>query len=517
MKKKITALLTLTLLFGGCALSGEPNYESEIGGTIPSATEGVGAGISVFEDFDTSAAVSESVNSENSSKANNYTPPEGSLILKWGVNNLGSGFDGSLVSEFNEALHKYGCDFSVEFVDLYKERLFDYGTGTFDLRQAITDYEKSGSRLDIIDMSFSEGGIGIEGGQPEEGKRCEFALNGLLEPLDKSSIMPDNVFPDEIWDMEKIGGVVYTLPSCTLLYPKVLTVGLNTDYISQETISDYDGSLEGLVNILSELPKYGRSVCVLDMSQTYYETSSVSSEFDFVQSLALDYKTKKAVNPFEHQQFLDYARTLNKAYGKGLINSNTGGGINFSTYGGCFDFSEDKKTEVISFISEGKISDDEIKNIFNAEPEKFKEFSYSKAYIKNTSSGNIGISTFSEHKEQALRLLNAICNDSDCALALQDIGIYRPLAVIDAETFENNAAEAGLSLSPVAGYKISYTDVSEYNEIKIALYSFFDELCHAEDFEAKLDEINAELKKMGIDDFVDKVNASLAKNGHAPD
>lgn len=502
MKKKIAALLTVALLMSGCSTAvNEPNYESE-NDLSDSPTQ--------------SGSSSDSIISDTSSQADDSSLPSGFPTLKWGVNNLGGGFSQSLVSDFNKALHKYGCSFNVEFVDLYREQYFDHSTGAFDIKQAITNYEENKGRLDIIDMAFSEGGIGIEGGQPEEGKKYDFISQGLLEPLDITKIMPENSFPDEIWDMEIVNGAVYTLLSHTMLYPKSLTFYLNTDYIPQDKINSYDGSFEGLVDILSLLPEYGRSVCVLDMSQTYYETACVSSEFDFVQSLVLDYETKKAVNPFEHQQFTDFARTINKAYNSKLITSNRGSNMSFSTYGGCFEYIEGSDGAVIAIISEEEISDDSIKLIFNANPEKLKKFSSSKTYVKNKSSGYIGISAFSEHKEQSVQLLNAVCSDPDCAVALQNIGIHRPLGIMDAGAFENNVTSCGLSLSPVAGYKISYTDVREYSDIKAALYRYYDELCCSENFDAKLEEIKAGLKEMGIDEFVGKANDSLIKNGHMP-
>lgn len=500
MKNKITALLTLTFLIGGCTAVDSPSQESE-----NESSDAV----------NTSSSYSDGTKTENSVQIDSSSPSAGSLTLKWGVNNLGDGFNQALVSDFNEALSKYGCDFVVEFVDLYEEQYFDFNTGSFDLRQSITDYEEKNDRLDIIDMAFSDGGIGIEGGQPEEGKKYSFISEGLLEPLDINAIMPDRPFPDKVWDMERVNGTAYTLPSRLILDPKILTFYLNTDYISQEKLDGYDGTFEGLVDILSALPEQGRFVCVLDMGQTYYETPCVSSEFDFVQSLVLDYQTKKAVNPFEHQLFLDFARIVNKAYNSGIITSNRNRDKNFSLYGGCFEYVEDKG-EVVAFVSEGEMNEENIKSSFYTDPEKMKKFSSPKAYIKNNSSGNIGISASSNHKEQAVRLLNAVCNDPDCAEALQKLGIYRPLCITDMKTFEEEAVDSRLNLSPVAGYEIGYTEVETYSDIKAACYKFYDELCRAENFDSKLKEINNKLKEMGIDEFIDKVNSSLAESGHLP-
>lgn len=509
MKKKIAAFLTLTLLLSGCSTA----VDNPDGGSETNNPDSMTSSGSSSDSMNSSGSSSESITSNDAPKSDAPSSSPDLLTLKWGVCNLGSKFDQSLVSDFNEALHKLGYDFNVEFIDLYNDQYFNDDNGAFNLRQAITDYEENKGRLDIIDMAFSEGGIGLEGGQSEEGKKYDFISEGLLESLDIKKIMPENVFPDAIWDMERVNGSVYTLPSLSMLTPKVLTFFLNTDYISDEQIERFDGSFEGFVDILSEQPNnYGRHICVLDLSQTYYGTSCVSSEFDFVQSLAVDYETKKAVNPFEHKLFLDFARNINTAYNNGLVTSNTNGSMNFSTYGGCFEYIEEKGGAAIAFICGGNISDDDIKMIYNTDPKKIKKFSSKKAYIKNESSGNIGISAFSEHKEQSLQLLNAICNDSDCAQALQNIGIYRPLSVIDAESFENS----GFTLSPVAGYRISYTDVEEYSDIKVALYNFYDELCHAEDFDAKLGEINSQLKEMGIDEFVDRTNETLVKHGHIP-
>lgn len=506
MKKKIALLLTAALLlFSGCDTSGEePNNE----------TDSTNAHVS--ENGGTNAPSSENTDTENTSQANNYQPPEGTTMLKWGVNNGISTFSQSRVSEFNEALHNYGCDFGVEFVNLYREQLEDSDTCTFDIEQAITDYEKSNGRLDIIDLAFTQGAIGIRGGLAHEGIECELVSKGLLEPLDMNAIMPDSPFPNEILNMGRVGDNVYVLPSYGITLPNAFSIYVNTDYVSEDKLSDYDGSFKGLVDILSELPEQDSSVCALEVSQTFYESSSVCSEYDFIHSLVLDYKTKKAVNPFEQQQFLDYVRALNKAYINGLISYNSYSGIiDFSTYGGCFDFIEGR-TDLISTMAERKISDDFIKNAYYSDPEKFKEFSYPKAYTRNRSVGSTTMSAFSEHKEQVTQLFKAICNDPDCAQALENIGIYRPLSVMDAESYEKSAAEEGLTLSPVLGYKVSYADVSEYSDIKVALYSCYDDLCHAEDFDAKLEEINASLKEMGIDEFVDAVNASLVKNGFMP-
>ncbi|MCM1061866.1 MAG: hypothetical protein NC452_16475 [Eubacterium sp.] len=498
MKKRLISLLTAILFISGCNSNTDisPDQENQA------------------DDSDNSTTSNSYVDNSPVNNESQYVPssPMDGAALIWGVNNLGNDFDSALVSDFNKALHKYGCEFDVKFVDLYKEQYFDFSVGTFDLEQAILDYEESNGRLDIIDMAYSEGGIGIEGGQPEEGKKYDFITKGLFAPLDKTAIMHENPFPDEIWNIGLVNGAVYTLPSYTMVHPKVLTFSLNGEYIPQNIIDSYDGSFEGLVDILSELPSPGRFVNMLDKSQTFYETSCVSSEFDFVQSLVLDYETQKAVNPFEYKPFLDFARNFNKAYTNGIIMTRSGANAKFSTYSSNFEYADRDDAGVVAVISDGEISDDFIEQFFYSDPTKFKSFSSSKAYIKNSTSGTIGLSAFSEHKEQVFQLFGAICRDSECAQALQEIGIYRPLCISDIEDFE----ACGLILSPVAGYGISYTDVEEYFEIKTALYEFYDELCCAENFDAKIEEINTKLKEMGINEFADTANRALIKYGYFP-
>lgn len=498
MKKRLISLLTAILFISGCNSNTDisPNQENKVDDSDNSITSN--------SFFDNSPVNNESQYVPSSSM-------DGAALI-WGVNNLGNAFDSTLVSDFNNALHKYGCEFDVKFVDLYEEQYFDFSVGTFDLEQAILDYEESNGRLDIIDMAYSEGGIGIEGGQPEEGKKYDFIAKGFFAPLDKTAIIPANPFPDEIWNMELVNGAVYTLPSYTMVYPKVLTFSLNGEYIPQNIIDSYDGSFEGLVDILSELPSPGRFVNMLDKSQTFYETACISSEFDFVQSLVLDYETQKAVNPFEYKPFLDFARNFNKAYNNGIIMTKSGANAKFSTYSSNFEYEDRDEAGVVTVISDGEISDDFIEQVFYSDPTKFKSFSSSKAYIKNSSSGSIGLSASSEHKEQVLQLFNAICTDTECAQALQKIGIYRPLCTSDINDFE----AGGLILPSVAGYGISYSDVEEYVDIKAAFYSFYDELCCAENFDSKLEEINIELKKMGVDEFVNAANEALIKYGYLP-
>lgn len=135
------------------------------------------------------------------------------------------------------------------------------------------------------------------------------------------------------------------------------------------------------------------------------------------------------------------------------------------------------------------------------------------AYIENQISGSVFIRSASQKKADVFKLFEAAASDEEIKLAAGEAGIFYFTTSDQNEELEKLEANGKLLVSPFAGFKVHYGDVEDYWELQTALQEYYSELGNAEDFEGKLAEIRTELKKLEIDDYVNKVNGILEEKG----
>ena len=416
----------------------------------------------------------------------NYEVPRPTDItfIRWGMVSLG-GNEGKLpFAQLNERLEAEGSDIRVEAVEI--DMGFDDSI-TFD--GLVKEYEKENGSLDILtygsDWASKTGTVNI------------FIENGYFRELSDEDKTQFTDIPDICWSAAKVNGKHYTIPA--------LNFGINRDvgiffyfnekYISKNKLQGFDCTIEELENILDgtvlneDLTGIDFQIEYLDF--TGYTPASQKG------GLYLSDKTLKAVNPYETQDVIEYARTINNLYKKGYMNYD----INFSEWDSDKEY---LKTDFAVKVCGGRADEETLKKRLGKD---YNVFEYSRPYyMENRLLYSTGIPTGSAHPDKAMTLLKRLHTDKELSALLTKserdaIGLPR----------DNEPVDTGeIKLSPFAEFELKYTD---FNTLLMELLSFsFDRLCKSENFDKTLEEINAELKAAGIDEYVGKVNKLLEES-----
>ncbi len=465
--KKIAALLLLCITL--CSCSNGSEFETSSTDILSQTGENVGddknGTSATLEPNDTSATL------EPLDEIDSSDYPTLRIGMCYGQNTK------KQIPLLNQKLHANGCKVNVEAVDFSQYFTIEYSGkyGYADVAEAIKKCEEEKGPLDIIIFIEFIG---------KRGTIYKLVSDGYLEPLDYKNTVLYGLVPEKLWETAKVNGKVYAFPSWTSISGDY--VYFNKDYVSEEDINSFDGTTEKLIEIASKIPKED-DLRRISFSLTNYRDGSIGicDEYDIQEGLILDYETMKAYNPFEYEPFIQELRKRNLMY---------------SFADGYFEKSSEEKivTKEAIVLTESKFSEAELEaqNLF--------------AYCINparylTNSLNTGIIAKSQHKEEALQFLNEITSGDYSEFS--DIGTS--LMYFKEKQEELNNSE--IKISPFAGYMMYCKDVEDYDNIEQACYDFYEELIKAPNFDEKLTQVQQQLKEMGIDDYVEKVNEILSE------
>ncbi|MBD5128922.1 MAG: hypothetical protein HDT43_03205 [Ruminococcaceae bacterium] len=476
MKKAIIAAAA-ALMMSGCALGGDTQSSD----------------ILDFLNTESSSAppVSESSVNENSDTENSSDL----MVIKWGVE--GFSHDNDSLDKLNERLVADGL--RIEFVWLNnhdKDMTYsDFVEGKHldvTFAKPVEDYEKENGSLDIVtygsDYVNKSGAVNI------------FIESGYFRELSEEDKSAFTDIPEICWEAAKVNGKHYTVPALSFGFYKNLGLNFhfNMKYFSADKLENFGGTFAELEDILSGVTVGDKTTCLefqLDCLEfTDYIPASESG------GLYLSDKTMTAMNPYETEEVIEYARTLNNLYLKGYMNY----GIDFSNWG-------DGEMYVKDFaVSVGGRKDEE--QLEDRLGKDHQVLVFSKPYyMENRLLGSTGIPVNSAHPDEAMEILKRLHSDKELSGLLSEserdaIGLPR----------DNKPVDAGeIKLSPFAGFCLKYTDIEDFKEVSELCKSSFDRLCKSEDFDGTLAEINAELKAAGIDDYVARVNQRLEESNAA--
>lgn len=430
---------------------------------------------------------SESQDNVTGSQSNQTPQPADITYIRWGMESVGHN-DGNIPFEkLNKRLESEGSNIRVEAVEL--DMGYDDSV-SFDTH--VKEYEKENGSFDILtygsDWESKHGSVSI------------FIENGYFRELSEEDKAQFTDVPDICWSAGKVNGKHYTVPS--LCFGLSGDVGnyfyFNAKYISEDKLKDFGGTVEEIENILDEIT-LNEETTGLDY---YFDYLGFTNYFPASQKggLYLSDKTMRAANPYEDEDVIKYARTLNSIYRKGYINYD----INFS------EWDMDKEhilTDFAILTGDGKGDEDEIKRRLGKDYEVFTYFQ--PYYMENRLLKSTGIPTASAHPIEAMELLKRLHADKELSGVLtkqerRAIGLPEDNETVNADN---------VKLSPFVNFELKYTDYDI--TLMEMLSSSFDRLCKSEDFDAALAEINAELKAAGIDEYVDKVNKLLEESNAA--
>jgi len=224
--------------------------------------------------------------------------------------------------------------------------------------------------------------------------------SGMLLNLD-DILSTDNgkalyeAFPETLWETVKCNGHYYSIPNCTAQDQGIYAV-FNRDYISDEDIEKWDGSLEGIYEMVKKADWD---------DETAPRFQYLLSGFDFAQmirceirdGLLYDYESKKIENPLESERFIGYLRTLDRMKQDGYIADSV-----------SFHYNTSYKKEAGN-LEEGKF----LVALDVGEPQKmyFKENLTIKtlpSYIPSRINGSIGIAKDTEDPDAVVEFLGIL-------------------------------------------------------------------------------------------------------------
>lgn len=408
-------------------------------------------------------------------------------LIKWGVEAFSHGNE-TRMGELNERLSAEGSNIRVEFVELDKGM-----DSEMTFSKLVNDYEKENGSFDIVTYGSdwqdkkSAANTLIEGGYFIE-----------LSEYDKS-VFTD--IPEICWNAAKVNGKNYTVPALNfgLNENTGLYFHFNEKYIPEDKIKSFTGTLTELEDILKSItPSENRTDLEFQLDYLDFTKYTPASTMG---GLYLSDKTMKAVNPYESEEVIKYARTLNRLYKAGHTNYD----IDFSYWGD----NEWLDTDFVISVCNGKIDDGELNDRLGKD---HRVLTYSQPYyMENRLLYSTGIPVGAAHPNEAMDLLKRLHTDEELSRSLSENERYAiglPSGSVPIDTGE-------IKLSPFAGFQLKYTDIEKFAEASSLCVSSFDKLCKADDFDKTLSNINAELKEAGIDDYVALVNKRLEESNAA--
>ncbi|MDE7360303.1 MAG: ABC transporter substrate-binding protein [Oscillospiraceae bacterium] len=469
MKKRL-ALAAATLLMSGCAVSGN-SQSSDILDFLGSESSNT-------------SHISEVSDNESSSAEEQTALPSDVTVIKWGVD--GFSHEKESLDKLNERLAADGL--RIEFVELDKD--FDTDM-TFS--KLVEDYENENGSLDILtyggDWVHKIGAVNI------------FIESGYFRELSAEDKAAFTDIPDICWDAAKVNGKHYTVPALSFGFDKDLGLcfHFNTKYISADKLENFGCTFAELEDILSGVSAEER-LTYLEFQLDFLDFTDYAPASE-MGGLYLSDKTMTAMNPYETEEVIEYARTLNSLYLKGYMNYE----IDFSDWSN----GEQSVKDFAVSVCGGRFYEETLDRRLGKD---HQVLALSKPYyMENRLIDSTGIPVGSAHPDEAMELLKRLHRDKELSGLLSEserdaIGLPR----------DNEPVDVGdIKLSPFAGFQLKYTDIDEFKEVSGLCKSSFDKLCKAEDFDKTLAEINAELKDAGIDDYVERVNQRLEESNAA--
>ena len=430
-----------------------------------------------------SSDITESSGVESSGTENPTVNPAEITVIKWGAEYYDYGdVEDEPMAKLNEQLAAEGSNIRVELVNL--SHWFDHS----GFANQILDYEKGNGSLDIV----TYGGEYIE----SLGAANELIKNGYFRELTAEEISFFSDVPEICWDAAKVNGKHYTVPGLNfgLNGDSGLFIYFNTKYIPEDKAKNFGGSLKELEALLDGV-SFDEKTTHLEFTPdfrdfTMYTPGTVKGGLYFSD------KTMTASDPYETEEVIEFARTLNRLYNAGHLNYK----IDLTKPAA----NETIMTEFAISVCRARMDEDDLTDRLGKDHHVVV---YSQPYyMENRLLGSTGIPINSPHPDEAMELLKRLHSDKEFSGLLTEyerdaIGLPR----------DNKTVDTGnVRLSPFAEFEFIYTDVDQ--DVSTLCNNEFDRLCKAEDFDETLAEIVAELKAAGIDDYVALANQRLEEN-----
>ncbi|NLZ46939.1 MAG: DUF3502 domain-containing protein [Clostridiales bacterium] len=473
----------------------------------------------------------------NTSKVDNTTQPEVKIIessslpeLEYDYDKIFEGktklvylhsgserqIDEAIENELNRILVERGYDYIVDFVEN-----IEYSEDGFN--SLIKSYEDRIEKGQNVDIFYT--GSSISSDINEVNDTYNHCIEkGYLEPLNDYFGTKDgkklyNQFDEKYWDrMRDENGIIYGKSAAySVSAPMSITINNIVSHNFGFNIDKFDNSIESLTETLKAIhDKIQKPGLLLQASELPYW---YLIGFEKTNSIYINTKTGYAENIFENDDFIAYSKMISELTKKGYA----------TTDGNLIS-----DTNLLAYIGQ-----------YNYLYATSDEFILTNSYYDNENiSSATGISSTSEHKDEAFELLTLLNTDEEIANLIYngiedrnyeltdgkaEVNYNAPIPYLTAATTptnpiiamskksESDDKQANLDYqleyvkkSPLYGFSLD-TSITEKTSSIDQIYSKYFGLFYGEydDVDATLAEANKELKAAGIDDIIAKTNAQL--------
>ena len=332
-------------------------------------------------------------------------------------------------------------------------------------------------------------------------------------------------FPSALWEAGKCNGHIYSIPQANL-DDQGIFAAFNKDFISEEAINNWDGTLDGIYNMINDVK----------WKDSAPRFQYLISDFDFGDmigceirgGLLYDYDTRKIENPLESEKFINYMKLLEKMKNEGFMADSV-------TYYQNSSYAPEEAN-----LSSGKY----LVALSLGEPEEY--FAKENIIIKKVApvlpsriNASIGISSKTSKLDAVLEFLGILYGEEkygnlllygrqDVDYKLKDgiavkmdgsempydfmtkvsLGLFVNMHPVYHEIFMQNRKEnyfafyKSVKASPFLGFE---ADNSGYGDVTADLNGFLDSL-KSKSLDSAVKEYSAKLKSDGIDEYLNSVN-----------
>lgn len=445
--------------------------------------------------------------------------------LVWIVSNgATTDVDPEIYKQFNELLLEKGANFVVEFIGRDSLDVENY-------QKEIRSMKASGRQVDLLHTGYGTDTIHTN---------IEAVEDDLLEPLDPYLQTEDgqklfNEFDEKAWERARVKGTNYGLNNYPLLATSIYL------FFNQKITDAYDiqlpdelenlAQVEDILKLVSDknhddlVPLYISFVDYKELSGYDFLENSIAAGYD-------DDGNPYVFNPFEQSNITSLMETLAHYSSQGYLLKDEESEDMF--YNGDFFavvyYSAEPNSDGILDIGDNYIEVSGYKLV-----DKF---------VIQLPNGINGIASWSEHKDEAFKLLMLLNTDSELSNLLYHGIEGKHYTLVDGKIapgddesqrvprFHSPANEMlthpiglepsnkeevykewnkSLQMSPIAGFDLDDSHIStELDAIK-SIYARYEGLWLGDehDVEGQLSKANEELQKAGIDKVLDEINQQL--------
>ncbi|MBP5416862.1 MAG: extracellular solute-binding protein [Clostridiales bacterium] len=252
------------------------------------------------EDKETSVDQDASVDKASSSDATSPSDPKELTTITFAVPNVNE-IDEDYLRLFNQELQKDGHPYQLQIEYVKFDTYFE------DLEILLNE-----GKVDISFMGLGDGSNNISR-LLKSGKLVK--LDEILT-TDKGKALYE-AFPKSMWEAVKVDGHIYSIPNATWS-DAGLYAAFNKDHISEEAIEKWDGSLEGIYEMIKDVKWDDAAAPRFQYLLSDYDFDSMIG-CEIRNGLLYDYETMQIENPLKSEKFIGYLRLLEKMKHEGFI------------------------------------------------------------------------------------------------------------------------------------------------------------------------------------------------------